>query len=126
MKNRINHSKLRDLPFGARIKVVWRKEKDEYVGTIFGDKIGYTDGLVDSIRTICEAEYNGLCDVYLYTKNANPMWDELIDEIEKYYMEVCKYGGLSIKYIYRKDAVHYIQNLIAKVSNKYGYMKRKV
>lgn len=69
---RINSSELLELSFGSKIKVVWHNsdrhpKNEEFYGVIFGDNIGYEDGLVDKTRQIAECEYNGWCMVYLIT-----------------------------------------------------------
>lgn len=82
---RITDSELLELSFGSKIRVIWhnspRHERgDEYYGIIFGDKIGYEDGLVDDKRNIAECIYNDWCMVYLVfnteddkTRNLNKM-----------------------------------------------------
>lgn len=67
---RITEEQLKELPFGSMIKVIWNdscyhKPDEEYYGIIFGDKIGYEDGKIDSVFTIAESMYNNCCMVYL-------------------------------------------------------------
>lgn len=67
---RITDSELLELPFGSKIKVVWHNsphhsKNSEYCGVIFGNKIGYEDGFVDSVRTIAECMFNDWCMVYI-------------------------------------------------------------
>lgn len=67
---KITSSELLALPFGSKIKVIWHNSKhheknEEYVGMIFGQKIGWEDGLEDDVRTIAECVYNDWCMVYL-------------------------------------------------------------
>ena len=69
---RITDSELLELSFGSKIRVIWHnsnrhKKGAEYYGVIFGDKIGYEDGLVDDKRTLAECMYNDWCMVYLYS-----------------------------------------------------------
>lgn len=66
---RMTDSQLMELPFGSQIRVIWhnsnRHEKnEEYYGVIFGNKIGYEDGLIDECRNIAECIYNDWCMVY--------------------------------------------------------------
>ena len=66
---KITDSELLKLPFGSKIKVVWHNsphhfKNSEYYGVIFGNKIGYEDGLVDNVRTIAECVFNDWCMVY--------------------------------------------------------------
>lgn len=67
---RITDSELLELKFGSQIRIIWHnsdhhKKNEEYYGVVFGDKIGYEDGLVDDLRTIAECMYNDWCMVYL-------------------------------------------------------------
>lgn len=67
---RVTDSELLDLPFGTKIKVIWHNSKrheknEEYVGVVFGRKIGWEDGLEDDLRTIAECAYNDWCMVYI-------------------------------------------------------------
>lgn len=67
---RVTDSELLDLPFGTKLKVVWHNSKhheknEEYVGVVFGQKIGWEDGLEDDLRTIAECAYNDWCMVYI-------------------------------------------------------------
>lgn len=67
---RIEHYELSELPFGSQIRVIWHNSKhheknEEYYGVIFGDKIGYEDGLTDNIRDIAESMFNDWCMVYV-------------------------------------------------------------
>ena len=66
---RITDGELLDLKFGTKIKVVWHNSKhhdknEEHYGVIFGDKIGYEDGLTDKTRDIAKCVYNDFCMVY--------------------------------------------------------------
>lgn len=63
-------TELRELPFCSRIKIVWHNSEyhdlnAEYIGVIFGDKIGYEDGLVDRVHVIAESMHDDRCMVYL-------------------------------------------------------------
>lgn len=67
---RITDMELRELPFGSKIRVIWHNSNhhekgEEYYGVIFGDKIGYEDGLIDDTRIIAECMFNDWCMVYL-------------------------------------------------------------
>lgn len=67
---RITSTELRELSFGSKIRVIWHNSKRhehnaEYYGVVFGDKIGYEDGLTDELLTIAECIYNDWCMVYL-------------------------------------------------------------
>lgn len=67
---RILDSELIELPFGSQIKTIWHNskyhlDKDEYIGVVFGDKIGWADGKVDDIRIIAESIFNDWCMTYL-------------------------------------------------------------
>lgn len=67
---RITEEQLKELPFGSMIRIIWNdscyhKPDEEYCGVIFGDKIGYDDGKIDSVSTIAESIYNNCCMVYL-------------------------------------------------------------
>ena len=66
---RITDGELLELKFGTKIRVIWHnskhhKKNEEYYGVIFGDKIGYEDGLTDETRAIAECIYNDWCMVY--------------------------------------------------------------
>lgn len=66
----LNDGELLNLAFGSKIRVVWHNssfhnKNDEYYGVVFGDMIGYKDGLIDSLKTIAECVYNNWCKVYL-------------------------------------------------------------
>lgn len=70
---RITDGELLDLPFGSVIKIIWHnssrhKKNEEYQGVIFGDKIGYEDGLSDITRNIAECMFNDWCMCYLMTE----------------------------------------------------------
>lgn len=56
-----------DLPFGTKVKVVWNtsRRKDSYIGVIYGDMIGWEDGLCDEQGIIMESIYNKSCKAYL-------------------------------------------------------------
>lgn len=67
---RITDMELKALPFGSKIKIVWHNSKhhkidETYNGVIFGDSIGYEDGLIDKTQNIAECLYNDWCIVYL-------------------------------------------------------------
>ena len=67
---RITDSELLELKFGSQIRIIWHnsdrhKKNEEYYGVVFGDKIGYEDGLIDDLRTIAECMYNDWCMAYL-------------------------------------------------------------
>lgn len=67
---RISDRELSELKSWTVIKIVWynsihHRNGGEYYGTIYGDEIRYSDGLVDRTRTIAEAMYNDECMVYL-------------------------------------------------------------
>lgn len=67
---RITDGELMELSFGSQIRIIWHnskrhKENEEYYGVIFGDKIGYEDGLVENRRDIAECMFNDWCMVYL-------------------------------------------------------------
>ena len=67
---RITDSELLELTFGSKIRVIWHNSKyhkkgSEYCGVVFGDKIGYEDGLIDDLRAIAECMHNDSCMVYL-------------------------------------------------------------
>lgn len=67
---KITGQELLKLPFGSKIKIIWHNQKrdkieEAYNGVIFGDSIGYEDGLTDKTKHIAERLYNGLCIVYL-------------------------------------------------------------
>jgi len=69
---RITDSELLDLPFGSKIKIIWHnskrhKKNERYRGIVFGDMIGWEDGLSDTLRIIAESMYNEWCMVYLFT-----------------------------------------------------------
>ena len=66
----VSADELFDLPFGTQIKIVWdnstyHKKNLTLKGVIFGDKIGWEDGLVDEQGMIRESMYAGSCKVYL-------------------------------------------------------------
>lgn len=66
----LDSGEILDLPFGTKIKVVYHKSKyhskdETYNAVVFGEKIGYEDGVVDNLRTIAEQAYNNYCKVYL-------------------------------------------------------------
>ena len=66
----ITDSEFLDLPFGSKFKVVWHNsphhdKNAEYIGVVFGDKVGYEDGLVDTKRTLAECAFNNWCQLYL-------------------------------------------------------------
>lgn len=59
-----------DLTFGTKIKIVYHNSKyhnknETYNAVVFGEKIGYEDGLVDHLRIIAEQVYNNECKVHL-------------------------------------------------------------
>lgn len=60
----ITEIELMNLPFGTKIKVVWKKN-ETYLGVIFGENIGYEDGKIDKTIIISESIYNNNCTVYL-------------------------------------------------------------
>lgn len=60
----LTNEEIQKLSFGNKVKVVW-SDTEQYTGVVYGDKIGYEDGKHDSIKIIAEAEYSGLCKVYL-------------------------------------------------------------
>lgn len=64
------------LTLGSIIRVVW-SEKEEYIGVIFCNKIGYKDGLTDDIHTIVDSMNRDLCKVYVlqYGLWTNPIFD---------------------------------------------------
>ena len=66
----LDSGEILDLPFGTKIKVVYHESKyhskdETYNAVVFGEKIGYEDGVVDHLRTIAEQAYNNYCKVYL-------------------------------------------------------------
>ena len=70
---RITDRELLELSFGSKIRVIWHNsihhsKNDEYYGVVFGNKIGYEDGLIDDLRTIAECIFNDWCMVYLITE----------------------------------------------------------
>lgn len=67
---RITDSQLLELPFGSQIRIIWHNSKhheknEEHYGVIFGEKIGWEDGLVDNRRDIAECMFNDWCMAYL-------------------------------------------------------------
>jgi len=70
---RITDSKLLELPFGSMIRVIWHNSKYheknvEYCGVIYGNNIGWEDGLTEETRIIAECMYNDWCMCYLVTE----------------------------------------------------------
>lgn len=66
----LNSEEILALPFGTKVKIVYRKSKyhgknETYNAVVFGEKIGYEDGLVDHLRIIAEQAYNNDCKVHL-------------------------------------------------------------
>ena len=66
----LNSEEILALPFGTKIKIVYRKsnyhsKNETYNAVVFGEKIGYEDGLVDHLRIIAEQTYNNDCKVHL-------------------------------------------------------------
>mgnify|MGYP003289454209 FL=1 len=66
----LNSEEILALPFGTKIKIVYHKSKyhsknEAYNAVVFGEKIGYEDGLVDHLRIIAEQVYNNECKVHL-------------------------------------------------------------
>lgn len=58
------------LPLGSVVKIIWHNsdyhEKGETrYGTVFGDKIGYSDGTTELRRDIAECLYNRWCMMFL-------------------------------------------------------------
>lgn len=59
-----------NLTFGTKIKIVYHNSKyhdknETYKAVVYGDKIGYEDGIVDHLRIIAEQAYNNQCKVYI-------------------------------------------------------------
>lgn len=109
---RITDDELLELSFGSKIRVIWhnspRHEKgDEYYGVIFGDKIGYEDGLVDDKRTIAECIYNDWCMVYLVfdTEDDNSEEIEVIRDRYNYIHENCPICNSRLKI--KKNSINY-------------------
>lgn len=96
---RITSSELLDLTFGSKIKVIWHNSKrheknEEYVGVIFGQKIGWEDGLEDDVRTIAECVNNDWCMVYLMKDQEECMLVERIwDKKGAYGVVLSEYKG---------------------------------
>lgn len=67
----ISGYELMNLSFGNRIRIAWIGEEEEWEGIIFGNKIGYYDGFVDTKKNIyhamCDGECGGLFDVMKHT-----------------------------------------------------------
>lgn len=66
----ITDTELMNLPFSSEIKIIWiksnyHKKGESHYGVIFGDKIGWEDGLTDKVILIAEYITAGLCEVYL-------------------------------------------------------------
>lgn len=66
----LNSEEILSLPFGTKIKIVYHKSKyhsknETYNAVVFGEKIGYEDGIVDYLRIIAEQVYNNECKVHL-------------------------------------------------------------
>ena len=67
---RITCGELLELPFGSQIRIIWHnsihhEKNEEHYGVIFGEKIGYEDGLFDNRRNIAECMLNDWCMAYL-------------------------------------------------------------
>lgn len=72
---RITAGELLELSFGSLIRVIWHNsnyhaKNEEYIGVVFGSKIGYEDGLVDDLRTIAECTFDDYCMVYLLNEQS--------------------------------------------------------
>lgn len=66
----LNSEEILALPFGTKIKIVYRKSKyhsknETYNAVVFGEKIGYEDGVIDYLRIIAEQVYDNQCKVHL-------------------------------------------------------------
>ena len=67
---RLTSEQVLNLTFGTKIKIIYYKSKyhnknETYKAVVYGDKIGYEDGLIDNLRIIAEEVYNNQCRVYL-------------------------------------------------------------
>lgn len=58
MKNNVPSLKNFDV-----IKIKWSDNGEEFSAVVFGDKIGYTDGKMDSLRYITDCAFIGLCTI---------------------------------------------------------------
>ncbi len=66
----LNREEVLALPFGTKIKIVYHKTKyhkkgETYNAVVFGEKIGYEDGLIDHLRIIAEQVDINQCKVHL-------------------------------------------------------------
>lgn len=94
---RIDSSELKDLAFGSKIRVIWhnsnRHEKNsEYYGVIYGENIGYEDGLTDNIQTIAESIFNDWCMVYLIDDEGEEESEE--SNGSKFDVRICSCGRI--------------------------------
>lgn len=69
-KKKLTHEEILNLTFGNQIKIVYHNSKyhdknETYKAVVYGDKIGYEDGLVDCLRIIAEQAFENECKVYL-------------------------------------------------------------
>ena len=67
---KLAHGEVLNLTFGTKIKIVYHNsvyhQKNEvYRAVVFGDKIGYEDGVIDHLRIIAEQVYDNVCKVYV-------------------------------------------------------------
>lgn len=67
---KLAHREVLDLTFGTKIKIIYHNSKyhnknEEYKAVVFGDKIGYEDGVIDHLRIIAEQVYDNVCKVYV-------------------------------------------------------------
>lgn len=67
---RLANSEILELAFGSKIRVIWHnskyhKKNAEYYGVVFGNKIGYENGLTNKLIDIAKCVFNDLCMVYL-------------------------------------------------------------
>lgn len=63
---RINGSQLKALSFGTQIRVSWFSNTTSKLGVVFGDRVGWEDGSVSSIKDIADTiDTTDSCMVFL-------------------------------------------------------------
>lgn len=67
---KLTSEEILNLTFGTKIKIVYHNSKhhdknETYKAVVYGDKIGYEDGMSDRLRIIAEQAFENECKVYL-------------------------------------------------------------
>ena len=70
MKRKLTSEDILALTFGTKIKIVYHNSKYHfknatYKAVVYGDKIGYENGIVEHLRIIAEKVASNECRVYL-------------------------------------------------------------